>query len=315
MTTPRLSRDMGEHIGRMYARTRDGGPEVPSITNILDVQNQRLDWWEALCAAREAFRYAPNLARIHAAPEGRERWRQERDAIQWLKDSAARDRAECIERGDLVHDYAEAWALRQMGHIGDVEVAERERACERGGVSDYLEHFHAFWARYKPRPLLAEGTVWNHKTAYAGTTDLVCEINDLTVVADYKTKKALYQRGGRPKQSDLRSHTGMQLAAANNADEVWVPGAAEDGSGDRWEPWPYKAQAGIGVAIAPDGFRVRQYKIHHPVTWQTFTGLREAWEWWVHGDALMSPRVNGPEGLIDTTLLAENCDGSVGALV
>ena len=295
MTDPKLAHTFD--WGRMYSRDRGGTPEVPSITTVLDVLNQNMEWWEALCATRLAMEHAEALASILHMPDGPERWDRNRAAKDWLQGAAERDRNEASRRGDFVHDYAETWGLHQLGEATSNDVARQEALCERAGVSDHLRHFHAFWDHWNPTVLQPEATVWNKTVGYAGTTDLICTIEvdgeNVVTVMDWKTKKGLYKRNGAPKDTDLRDFTGMQLAAAAFAEEIWLPGDSPEA--DAWEPFPYEVEVGCAVAIAPDGYVVRQFAIHNPLMWQTFRALRAAWNFRRDGNQLMSESLSGPD--------------------
>lgn len=301
MTSPTLATTFD--WGRMYARVRGGTPEVPSITTILDVLDQDLEWWEALCAVRLAMDHAPKLAEVHQMPNGPEKWSRERAAKDWLVAAAERDRNESAERGDFVHNYAEVFGLYSAGMATSADLAEQERLCKQAEVMDYLPHVHRFWETWQPRVLRAEATVWSEQARYAGTTDLIFEIDldgkTYCVVGDYKTKKALFKRNGEEK-ADLRLYTSMQLAAVVHAEEMWVEG--ETPWDDEWVQFPYKIDMGVGIAIGPDGYAVRQYDVHSPLVWDTFTSLRRAWEFRrvnrVAPESLMTKRLAGPHELI-----------------
>lgn len=293
MTSPRLASDSPH--GRLYARTRGGTPEHPSITTILGTLNQDMGWWEALCATNTAFQYAPNLLRVSQSTD----WKEQRRAKDWIKDSATRDRDAAAARGDLVHDYAECWALHTLGQATDDDLEQHRNACEQGGAEAYLPHFHRFWDEWKPQVVAPEATVWNETIGYAGTTDLMFRLNingrQVNVIGDYKTKKGLFLRNGAPKDNDLKPYTGMQLAAAAQAEEIWHPGQNDDGTADTWEPMTFEAEVGVGIAIAPDGYAVRQYNIADPAMMASFKALRQAWEFYRQGENMMSPRLDGPE--------------------
>lgn len=298
MTSPRLATTYD--WGRMYARQRGAKPTVPSITTVLGVMSDDLGWWEARCAADTAIERAVDLATVVTMPDGTEKTKQLRTAHRWLRESATRDKDAASVRGDLVHDYGEAWCLMQIGKATQADVDQHREACREGGVEEYLEHFHAWWDKWQPEVLQPEATVWNRTVGYAGTTDLICNFTvngqKVTCVVDYKTKKALFKDEARTqrKSSDLRDYTGMQLAATAYAEEIWLPGE-EAGGQDTWVPFPYKIDLGFAVAFAPDGFVVRQYRIHHPGTFETFKHLRYAWEFQRHGKELMSPILDGPD--------------------
>lgn len=294
MTSPQLA-TATEH-GRMYARTRGGTPQVPSITTVMGVLNENMDWWDALCAAKAAMKHADRLVAIQQLPQGRERWSTERVASDWLMEAAERDRNQRGHEGDLMHDYAEQVARHQLGEATTADVAAARATAEAGGAGKLLPAFDQFWSDWKPRVLSPEATVWGHEVGYAGTTDLICELDvgDTTVtgILDYKGKRALFKRNGQRKDSDLRDVTGMQLTAGAHADELWVPGPTP--AEDSWVPFPYRIDIGLAVGVAPDGYVVRQYDIHDPLLWATFTALRQSWDWYGNGADRMSGILNSP---------------------
>lgn len=298
MTDPRLAHTFD--WGRMYARTRGGEPEVPSITTVLAAEAQDMEWWEALCAVNATLDNLDRASRVLNMPEGPEKWSTKRAMTDWLKGAATRDRDDAADRGDKVHNYAEAFALREMGRATDADVEEQRSICADRGVLPYLDHFHRFWDEFKPKPLMPEATVWNKEVGYAGTTDLICEIEapwgPTCTVIDYKTKRGLFRRNGKPKDYDLSTHTGMQLVAAMHAEEAWVEGATPEE--DKWVPWEYEVEMGAAVAFAPDGYVVRQYDVHSPLVWETFKALRSVWDYKRLGAVTMGPKVESLAGLV-----------------
>lgn len=297
MTSPKLA-GQTDH-GRMYARTRGGTLEVPSITTVLDVLNQHMEWWEARCAIDAAWAWAHRIVQIKT--ETPNDWRTERKAKDWMRTAAERDRDEAATRGDYVHEYAETYGLLSIGKATQADVDEKRADCEKAGALDYLTHFHRFWDDWQPRVVATEATVWNSTVGYAGTGDIIFEVDidgrPVTVIGDWKTKRGLFKRNGEPKAQDLRDYTGMQLAAVANGEEIWTPGAAEDGSEDRWDPMEIRGEVGVGIALAPDGYAVRQYAIHHRPMFDTFKALREAWGFYWEGPRMMSEKLAGPQQL------------------
>lgn len=290
MTAPTLAHSTD--FGRMYSRRRGGVPEVPSITTVIGALHQEMGWWEAKCAVDAAFPYLERLVAVRDSGD----WRKERAAKDWLRDAATRDRDDAAARGDFVHNYAEQFALRTIGRATDADVEYHLDLCRGAGVESYLPAFHDFWEAFSPRVIGAEATLWNAEVGYAGTTDLLCEIDTpsgpVRAVLDWKTKRTLYKRNGERKEKDLQPYTGMQLAAAAMASEVWVPDDA-DTSQDRWEPFTFAPEVGLAVGIAPDGYVVRQYDIYAPLVWESFVALRQAWAFLSEGALTMSPALSG----------------------
>lgn len=298
MTSPELATTYD--WGRLYARSKGGEPTAPSITTVLDVLNPDMGWWEALCAVNACM---DNAGRLYQVSQGSD-WREKRKATDWLRDAAKRDRDAAAARGDFVHNYAEAYALREMGAATDADVERHRLLCEENGVLAYLEHFHAFWQDYKPRPVQAEATVWNETVGYAGTTDLLCEITTNNgpkrVVLDWKTEKGIYnKRTGERKSTLLQPYTGMQLCAAAMAEEVWEEGPGDAG---HWVPFEFEPEVGLAVGIGPDGYVVSQYDIYNPLMWETFKALRRAFDFKRGGGASMqTPPLEGVEHIIAGT--------------
>ena len=95
--------------------------------------------------------------------------------------------------------------LRQAGEIGSqahamIEWTLRNMMCEKQGPSPSIgeKATWAFiqWLKWKDsvklKPLLIEKTVVSHVFGYAGTMDLLAEVNGELAVVDWKTGKAIY---------------------------------------------------------------------------------------------------------------------------
>lgn len=285
----------------MYARERDGKVKVPSITTVLGVYDSEMGWWDALCAARASAEDATAIAEaVSLARNPKEAARIVRGFVDVHKDAAERDRDLAAVRGDFVHNYAEAYALRLMDRVPLAEVNEHLELCREQGLQKYVDSFHAFWSKFQPIPLLPEATVWNSTVGYAGTTDLTCKINGIDVIVDWKTKKKIFEyqhysdpEPRRTKPKALQPIVAMQLAAAANAEELWIPG--ETPAEDRWEEWTFRPALGIAVGIGPDTYVARPFDIWNPRVFASFTSLAAAWNWrWVQ-ERVMGPDLTGPE--------------------
>ncbi len=202
VTTPELA--AATDYGRMYARVRGGEPLVPSITTVIGQHASDLSGWHGYMAAKAALEdqrayratgsHGLKFAIIRDAASASERYR----------DAAA-------ARGDRVHNYAEAVALRAMGREHNLDESREQLIIN--GEQAYADRFDEWWEAFKPRPLAAEVTIWNDTVGYAGTLDLVAEIAGRTCIIDYKTKGT--DKRGRVKALDEK--VVMQLVAGLKA--------------------------------------------------------------------------------------------------
>lgn len=125
------------------------------------------------------------------------------ETIRWLKGLpyAARDRA--ADLGTSLHEACEAYALGKPFPKWAPLVKPRMRQFER------------FLARYEPKFLLTEASVFNRTERYAGTLDAIVEIGGRTLLLDMKSGKAVYPE------------TALQLAAYRHAEFIGMPDGSE----------------------------------------------------------------------------------------
>lgn len=297
MTSPKLSSQT--KWGRMYARERGGRAYVPSITTVIDVFNPEMDWWAGRCAAEEAVQNAEEIAsKLISARSDTERARIMKTFTKRHQDAAERDANIASTRGDLVHDYAEVYFLHLMGRVGIDAVNEAREKALAGGVGDYLIQFHRFVETFQPIPVAPEATVWNETGKYAGTTDLICLINGVLCILDWKTKKKVMERDFATgeyviKSNALRSTVALQLSAAANGEEYHV--MSDDGETGEWLPFDFDIKLGVAVAIGPDAYTIRPFDIWNPRVMDTFMFLARAWNWrWVK-ERVMGADLTSPD--------------------
>ncbi|MDN5757118.1 MAG: hypothetical protein L0H59_01095 [Tomitella sp.] len=299
MTTPPLSH--ATSWGRMYGRHIGDTPRVPSITTVQGMEPELEDpgakiplvgvkphggaliAWRARLVQDATVAYLRNdhetlqadfphvlTAVDHARQRGRSRdgvGRAARDAIAATPDVVAQQAA---ERGDRVHNFAEAIGNWQTGVGGRADVDACRIELDAHGENGYAETLVDWWMRWGVEAVDNEATVWNHQTAVAGTLDIVFRIEGRLFVGDFKTKS---DRGGFAKP--MQAKVGMQLVNALHADERIVD--AETGA---WAPWSYGRPDGL-VAIAVSPTEVVPKAIN-PQTWEAlwakFTHLRQVWQ-------------------------------------
>ena len=111
------------------------------------------------------------------------------------------------------------------------------------GISDedeqYADAFMQFWSDVQPTPVYTEATVYGD--GYAGTADLIAEVDGHMTVIDYKTR-------GKPEKSPkVYDKTRLQLAGLSAAIEAAVP---VDGG---WIVEPLNVSRAMAVILYPDG--------------------------------------------------------------
>lgn len=260
MTQPQLAHQTDS--GRMYSRSLNGLPEVPSITTVIGQQNVDLDGWIGHMAATAVIE-DPRLT--HAVSSRA----QLKTLARQASDAAARYRDEAAARGDRVHEYCEQVGLRALGQPHTV--AESRARLVEHGEGGYADRFDEWWDLYDVRPLATEITVWNATVGYAGTLDLVASIGGRVCLVDYKTRGTT--RNGRVKSLDPK--VVMQLVAGLKAEEQLVDGAA-----GTWAPWEY-GDAGLLLGVAVGQTEVVAHQAAPEVLprhWHKFWALRQVWE-------------------------------------
>lgn len=309
MTSPALALDGGKHIGRLYRspatpphpnlrftdsgapylRPRDAieavraGTLMPSITNVLDVENApHLLGWTAKKTAEEAVRVArdwPDLLRD-----------KPQEAVGYLRGTADRDRDQAAEQGDRVHNACEAIARG----LPCPDLTTREH--------QYVDAWKAFVDRWQPEFLHLEATVFGTTPsglAYAGTGDLIFRANGLVVVGDYKTNR-----------SGLHASVALQLSGIAHATSL-------SPDNETLVEMPH-VDAGVAIHLDPEGYQVKPVVLGGQ-TWRTFCGLREAWDFHALDGELLDGRkglgqsLRGPEALRGEEWRASGAGVRVGA--
>lgn len=260
MTAPALAHST--ELGRMYARSLQDPPRVPSITTVIGQQANSLDGWIGYMAATAVAQHPDLAAAVGNPGQLRTLVRDSSNAAEQFRDAAA-------ARGDRVHAYCEQVALRAMDRPH--QLPEALEALAEHGERDFAMRFDTWWQEYNVQPLAPEVTVWNETVGYAGTLDLVATIGGKLCIIDYKTKGT--DRNGQVKSLDAK--VVMQLVAGMKAEESILDEAA--GS---WEAWKYgKDPILLGVAIGET--EVRTLRANPQVLkehWFKFASLRRVWQ-------------------------------------
>lgn len=260
MTAPALAHST--ELGRMYARSLQDPPTVPSITTVIGQQANTLDGWIGYMAASAVAKHPDLGAAVGNAGQLRTVVRDSSNAAEQFRDAAA-------ARGDRVHNYCEQVALRALDRPHSM--AEAREALAEKGEENFALRFDTWWEDYDVKPLAPEITVWNQTVGYAGTLDLVATIGGKLCIIDYKTKGT--DRNGQVKSLDAK--VVMQLVAGMKAEESIVDEAA--GS---WEAWNY-GQDPVLLGVAIGETEVRTLRANPEVLkahWFKFASLRRVWQ-------------------------------------
>ncbi|QTF71537.1 cytochrome [Arthrobacter woluwensis] len=260
MTAPMLAR--ATDTGRMYARSTREEPVVPSITTVIAQQPHGLDGWFGYMGANALAQDVTLQSALNSPAKLRR-------AVQRAANAAALYRDAAAERGDRVHNYCEQVALRHLDREHDVDGA-RDLLAQHGEQA-FADRFDEWWNAYDVRPIAPEITVWNHEVGYAGTLDLVAEINGRTCLIDYKTKGTT--RDGQVKALDDK--VVMQLVAGMKAEESLV-----DPELGEWEAWQHGGGP-LLIAVAVGETEVRPQRANPEVLkhhWWKFCALKRVWQ-------------------------------------
>ena len=182
-------------------------------------------------------------------------------ALQFLRGAPQRDSKPKAQLGTDVHD-----AIEKLNLEEDFRV--------HPDVEPFLNHYKQFLKDFEVGILEAECTVYKADT-YAGTVDMICDIDGETVIVDVKTGKSIYP------------NTALQLCAYANADAIYEIDGSE-------RPLP-KIEAAAALHLRPEGYVLLPLKIDDEV-WRTFEALLVMSKW----DSELSKTVIGQPQLRDT---------------
>ena len=204
MTAPALARparqgEPGYPGGRVYEHpiTRAVVPSITAVDNML--AKDALKFW----AARECAEYAATnwveLAKLSIA-----------DRVEMIRKAPWRVSGEAAADGDTVHDAIDTY----------IKTGQAPSSATLGAWSLTARRmwraFTLFDARYRPRWVNAEFTVWSDRFGYAGTADWSAYIGSGLVLGDTKTGKSVYPE------------VGLQVSAIANADYILHPDGTQE---------------------------------------------------------------------------------------
>lgn len=223
--------------GRNHTYRADGRA-VEGVTSIISagLPKPGLTGW----AAREVAEFAADHLEMLADL-------QRDEIIDLLRGAPWRDRDRAANRGTEVHGLAQRLAAGE-----DVDVPEELV----GHVDSYL----TWWDAYRPEGLLIERPCLNRTWRYAGTFDMIANLNIVgRTLVDIKTNR-----------SGPYGDTGLQLAAYGHA-ETYL-----DDAGDE-QPMPQIDAYGV-LWLRADGFDYYPYDVGDR-EWKTFQYVSAVARW------------------------------------
>ena len=163
------------------------------------------------------------------------------EAIGVMKGAPWRSRAKAADLGTLVHQAVEAYC---MG-VEPLPGLETEK---------HVEHFTRWLEAFKPKILESEVTIFNRRFNYAGTLDLLVELDSNTWVIDVKSGSGVYPEFA------------MQIAAYAHGEFI----GRQDGSEDKMP----EVTCGAVLHLRPNGYKFVPVVITDPV-YRSFLHCRE----------------------------------------
>lgn len=173
--------------GRWY--TTPDGVNYPSVTSILSVIGKpALLNWAAKVEREMVVQVSSQLYEdMHSKPKMTAvNWKLTLNTMLGKAKAASKELAKAGEIGSQVHALVE-WTL--TGELGlDAGPAPAITAAAQSAFSA--------WQKWREtvhlKPVMIEQTVWSRKHGFAGTLDLLAEVNGELAVVDWKTGKAVY---------------------------------------------------------------------------------------------------------------------------
>ena len=188
MTTPQVATTT--IAGKRHYIHPNTGQTVPSVTTILDVLDKpALTRWAAKSVAEFAVANKDSWTSLPADA-----------AVDMLKGSPWRARDKAAATGTDAHSILESFA----NGVVPTFIPPGVPAAVVSGLAE-------FWTTYQPKVIACEQTVWNATIGYAGSFDLIAELDGVPTLIDLKTSSGVY------------GTMGLQLAAYARGEQIIAP--------------------------------------------------------------------------------------------
>lgn len=174
-------------------------------------------------------------------------------AVELVKNSTDRYSKKAAARGTDVHAMCETVMRAMMA-------GEKPKFSATKDDMAYLRNFARFIKEFNVRPKMVETTIWSQEHNYAGTFDLLCELDgvDGDVIVDYKSGK-----------SGVYPVAGIQQTGYRWADSY----IDEDGN---FQVMP-KVAGAFGMWLRPDGWALYPLRTDEAM-WDVFLHLRALYQ-------------------------------------
>jgi hypothetical protein len=200
------------------------------------------------------------------------------ERIAYVKGASKRYSRAAAERGTLIHSHVEK---RNLGVVMDPWPLP---------VAASMRQYEDFLATVKPRVEAAECKVYHREGPggagwgghhYAGTMDLLCEIDGRMAILDIKTGKSVHEDAAL--QINAYAHADFLIADPNHPDAVQITPAR----GRRWYEWRGEAkdehpmpdvQAGYILHLRDDGWALHEVPISDEL-YEMFLSLFSVERW------------------------------------
>jgi hypothetical protein len=196
------------------------------------------------------------------------------DRMKYVAGASKRYSRAAAERGTLIHSHVEK---RNLGVVMDPWPLP---------VAASMRQYEHFLATVNPRVEAAECKVYHRGNgygdlAYAGTMDLLCEIDGRMAILDVKTGKSVHEDAAL--QINAYAHADFLIADPNHPDAVQITPAR----GRRWYEWRGEAkdehpmpdiQAGYILHLRDDGWALHEVPISDEL-YEMFLSLFSVERW------------------------------------
>lgn len=215
----RLPRDLRQYE---IANVNIGDP-WPSVTSALSVvAKPALVGWAAKVEREAALHAALELLTRPGRPLDREGFFAAFETQVRAAKAAQKVAEEAAEIGKRLHAVVEADLKAELGHGPAVEIDRLPDAIE----TSFL-HWLEWRRQHRVKPLVMEQVVYSRAHRYAGTMDLVAEVDGARTVIDLKTSKAVYPE--MPVQITAYRHAWTEMGHETDAGLVLrLPKAISD---------------------------------------------------------------------------------------